>query len=81
MKLYKNDIKKIGYATFENHLGNLNILCDPLTSNIEEILLRSILSKFGKYKIIRLSDFDWKDGVIDTEITTDLPYELFRGIE
>lgn len=81
MKLYKNDIKKIGHTTFENQLGNLNILCDSLTSNIEEILLRSILSKFGNYKITRLSDFEWGNGVIDAEITTNLPYELYKGIE
>ena len=80
----KEDIKKIGYACY-NEGGFLAIMCDGDTSNIEEILLRSILKCFGDdYKVIKTEDFIWEndEGEVVYEIlyVTNLPYELFEKI-
>lgn len=80
----KNDIKKIGNTAF-NKNGNLAIVCNGETSNIEEILLRSILKCFGEeYKVISSEDNIWVnvkgEEVYDILFTTNLPYELFEEV-
>ena len=80
----KEDIKKIGYACY-NEGGFLAIMCDGDTCNIEEILLRSILKCFGDdYKVIKTEDYIWEkdEGEVACEIlyVTNLPYELFEKI-
>ena len=84
IEVVKEDIKKIGYACY-NEGGFLAIMCDGDTSNIEEILLRSILKCFGDdYKVIKTEDFIWEndEGEVAYEIlfVTNLPYELFEKI-
>ena len=84
IEVTKEDIKKIGYACY-NEGGFLEIMCDGDTCNIEEILLRSILKCFGdEYKIIKTEDFIWKneegEEVYDILYITNLPYELFEKI-
>ena len=50
IEVKKEDIKKIGNTKY-NEGGFLAIVCDGDTSNIEEILLRTILKCFGdEYK-------------------------------
>lgn len=81
------DIKKIGKTHFKDEGGVLAIICDGDTSNIEEILLRSILKCFGdEYKIIETKDFIiWGDrgqeDVIDILFVTNLPYEMYEMIQ
>ena len=85
IEVTKEDIKKIGYACY-NEGGFLEIMCDGDTCNIEEILLRSILKCFGdEYKIIKTEVFIWKneegeEEVFDILYITNLPYELFEKI-
>ena len=80
----KEDIKKIGNTKY-NEGGFLAIICNGDTSNIEEILLRSILKCFGDdYKVIKTEDYIWEndEGEVVYEIlyVTNLPYELFEKI-
>lgn len=78
----KEDIKKIGYACY-NEGGFLAIMCDGDTCNIEEILLRSILKCFGdEYKVIDVKDYvlNEVDEVYDGMIVTNLPYEIYDMI-
>ena len=80
----KEDIKRIGHTCY-NEGGYLAIMCDGDTSNIEEILLRSILKCFGDdYKVIKTEDYIWEndEGEVVYEIlyVTNLPYELFEKI-
>ncbi len=80
----KADIKKIGNTAFEQD-GNLAIICNGETSNIEHILLRSILKCFGEeYKVISSEDNIWVnvkgEEVYDILFTTNLPYELFEAV-
>lgn len=84
IEVTKKDIKKIGYACY-NEGGFLAIMCDGDTCNIEEILLRSILKCFGDdYKVIKTEDYIWEkdEGEVVCEILyiTNLPYELFEKI-
>ena len=85
IEVTKEDIKKIGHTCY-NEGGFLAIVCDGDTSNIEEILLRSILKCFGdEYKIIKTEVFIWKneegeEEVFDILYITNLPYELFEKI-
>ena len=84
IEVTKEDIKKIGYACY-NEGGFLAIMCDGDTSNIEEILLRSILKCFGdEYKVIKAEDFIWENDegeeVYDILFITNLPYEIFEKI-
>ena len=84
IQVEKKDIKKIGNTAF-NEDGFLAIVCDGDTSNIEEILLRSILKCFGDdYKVIKTEDYRWEndEGEVVYEIlyVTNLPYELFEKI-
>ena len=81
----KEDIKNIGYACY-NESGFLAIMCDGNTSNIEEILLRSILKCFGNdYKVIKTEDYIWEndEGEVVYEIlyVTNLPYEIYDMIK
>lgn len=85
IQLEKSDIRKIGNTKF-NEDGFLAIMCDGDTSNIEEILLRSILKCFGdEYKVIKTEDYIWenKEGeeVYDILYVTNLPYEMYEMIE
>ena len=84
IEVTKEDIKKIGYACY-NEGGFLEIMCNGDTCNIEDILLRSILKCFGdEYKVIKTEDFIWKneegEEVYDILYITNLPYELFEKI-
>ena len=84
IEVKKEDIKKIGNTKY-NEGGFLAIVCDGDTSNIEEILLRSILKCFGDdYKVIKTEDYIWEndEGEVVYEIlyVTNLPYELFEKI-
>ena len=72
MMLSLGDIRKIGNTTCEGEYGT-DFICNGVTSNIEEIMLRSILNQLG-YKIIKSSDFEWENGTIDINIQTNLPY-------
>ena len=80
----KADIKKIGNTAFEQD-GNLSIVCNGDTANIEEILLRNILKCFGDdYKVVSAEDDIWVnvkgEEVYDILFTTNLPYELFEEV-
>ena len=82
LDVQKEDIKKIGYAWY-NEGGFLAIICDGDTSNIEEILLRSILKCFGdEYKVIKTEDYIWENDegeeVYEILFVTNLPYEIYE---
>lgn len=84
VQVEKNDITRIGNTAF-NQNGNLAIVCNGETSNIERILLRSILKCFGEqYKVISSEDNIWVnvkgEEVYDILFTTNLPYELFEAV-
>ena len=84
IEVTKEDIKKIGNTKY-NEGGFLAIVCDGDTSNIEDILLRSILKCFGdEYKVISREDDIWEDingeEVYDILFITNLPYEIFEKI-
>ena len=85
IEVTKEDIKKIGNTKY-NEGGFLAIVCDRDTSNIEEILLRSILKCFGDdYKVIKAEDDIWEyingEEVYDILFITNLPYEVYQKIE
>ena len=85
LDVQKEDIKNIGYAWY-NEDGFLAIMCDGDTSNIEEILLRTILKCFGdEYKVIKAEDDIWEDingeEVYDILFITNLPYEIYDMIK
>ena len=85
IEVTKEDIKNIGYACY-NESGFLAIMCDGDTSNIEEILLRSILKCFGDdYKVIKTEDYIWENDEVEVvyEIlyVTNLPYEIYDMIK
>ena len=84
IQVEKKDIRKIGNTKY-NEGGFLAIVCDRDTSNIEEILLRSILKCFGDdYKVIKAEDDIWEyingEEVYDILLITNLPYEIFEKI-
>ena len=84
IEVTKKDIKKIGYACY-NEGGFVAIMCDGDTCNIEEILLRSILKCFGdEYKVVKAEDDIWEDSkgeeVYDILFVTNLPYEFYEQI-
>ena len=84
IEVTKEDIKKIGHTCY-NESGFLAIVCDGDTSNIEEILLRTILKCFGdEYKVIKAEDDIWEDKnreeVYDILFITNLPYEIYDMI-
>lgn len=85
IEVTKEDIKKIGYAWY-NEGGFLAIMCDGDTCNIEEILLRSILKCFGdEYKVIKTEDFiiwgeNGEEDIFEILFITNLPHELFEKL-
>ena len=84
IEVTKEDIKKIGYACY-NEGGFLAIVCDGDTFSIEEILLKSILKCFGdEYKVVKAEDDIWEtfkgEEVYDILFITNLPYEIFEKI-
>lgn len=85
IEVVKEDIKRIGHTCY-NEGGYLAIMCDGNTSNIEEILLRSILKCFGDdYKVIKTEDYVWEningEEVYDILFITNLPYEIYDMIK
>ena len=85
IEVTKEDIKKIGNTKY-NEDGFLAIICDGDTSNIEDILLESILKCFGdEYKVIKREDFIWDningEEVYDILFITNLPYEIYDMIK
>ena len=85
IEVTKEDIKRIGHTCY-NEGGFLAIVCDGDTSNIEEILLRTILKCFGdEYKVIKAEDDIWEndEGEVVYEIlyVTNLPYEIYDIIK
>ena len=85
IEVTKKDIKKIGHTCY-NEGGFLAIVSDGNTSNIEEILLRSILKCFGdEYKVIKAEDYIWEsingEEVYDILFITNLPYEIYDMIK
>lgn len=85
IEVTKEDINKIGHTCY-NEGGFLAIVCDGNTSNIEEILLRSILKCFGdEYKVVKAEDDIWEtfkgEEVYDILFITNLPYEIFEKIK
>ena len=85
IEVTKEDIKKIGNTKY-NEGGFLAIVCDGDTSNIEEILLRSILKCFGdEYKVVKAEDYIWEinngEEVYDILFITNLPYEIYDMIK
>ena len=85
IEVTKEDIKKIGNTKY-NEGGFLAIVCDGDTSNIEEILLRSILKCFGDdYKVIKTEDYIWENDegeeVYEILYVTNLPYEIYDMIK
>lgn len=85
IEVKKEDIKKIGNTKY-NEGGFLAIVCDGDTSNIEEILLRTILKCFGdEYKVIKAEDDIWENDegevVYDILFITNLPYEIYDMIK
>lgn len=81
VQVEKADIKKIGNTAF-NQNGNLAIICNCDTANIEEILLRNILKCFGdEYKIVGEGDLVWENkDLVDTIYETNLPYDMFEAV-
>jgi len=85
IEVVKEDIKRIGHTCY-NEGGVLAIICDGDTSNIEEILLRSILKCFGdEYKVVKAEDYVWEningEEVYDILFITNLPYEIYDMIK
>lgn len=84
IQVEKKDIRKIGNTALIEG-GFLAIICDGNTSNIDEILLRSILKCFGdKYNVIKAEDYIWEningEDAYDILLITNLPYEIFEMI-
>ena len=75
----KGDLFMIGYSAYEGTNNCLNIICRSENANIEKILLRSILSCWGDFHIVKEEDYPWTDPEIVTDIlyVTDLPYDLY----
>lgn len=78
MELLKSDLQNIGHTAYKSKDGFLQILCNPQTANIEEILLRNILKLFGDYEITNVCDFIWGSGLTDIKFTTNLPFEFYE---
>lgn len=81
MKLYKEDLHKIGNTAYYDESGRFCIICDSKTANIEEILLRNILELFGDYEIKETNDWI-EDGEFPDSIqfVTNLPWEEYMKI-
>ena len=73
-------LNRFGHTMYHNDEGNLCILCEPETANIEELFINACLADINeKYKIIESRDFFWSDSFedVDIEFVTNLPYETF----
>ena len=80
VQVEKIDIKRIGHIAY-NENGNLNIICNGDTYNLEVILLRNILKCFGDgFKITNEEDYVGYEGN-DILIATNLPFDLYNEIE
>ena len=78
MMLCLGDMRKIGNTTCEGAYGT-DFICNGVTANIEEIMLRSILNQLG-YKIIKSTDIEWENGTVDINIQTNLPFAKYMEI-
>lgn len=72
------DILNIGHTACQED-GKLVILCDVRTANIEQILLRNILSIKG-HSIMSVDDFVWDNGSVDVQFTTDMDWSEYQQI-
>ena len=72
------DILNIGHTASQEN-GKLVILCDVRTANIEQILLRNILSIKG-YSIMSVDDFVWSNGSADVQFITDMDWSEYQQI-
>jgi hypothetical protein len=77
MKLFKEDISRIGYDWIETEDGTLEIFSNCDECGMVEILLRNILQEFGDYKIIQNPTYE-EGGKLTSGYVTDLPYNLFK---
>lgn len=76
MNLLKNDLLKIGHTNY-NENGFITIISPDSTANIEEILLREILLKFGNYRITSIIEYVCECcGESDIIFKTNLPVRL-----
>ncbi len=76
MKLFKNDLLKIGHTNY-NENGFITIISSESTGNIEEMLLREILKEFGNYRITSILESECKCcGDINITFKTNLPVRL-----
>jgi hypothetical protein len=76
-----DDLKLIGHTIYGNQ-GDLCFVCPPETSDIQKILLRSILAITG-HKILIERDFPWRiqgqpEHHCDIEFVTDYPWDTYR---
>jgi len=88
LTVYKKDIHNIGHTAFgedatkDEQVGGTTFVCDIKLANIEEILLREILSLYG-YKITetrdRFHDDEWKR--VDIDFVTNMPFKEFMGLK
>lgn len=72
------DILNIGHTAYQEN-GKLVILCNVITANLEQILLRNILSIKG-YSIVSVDDFGWNNGEVDVQFTTDMDWSEYQQI-
>ena len=86
MRVYKSDIKKIGYTACESPedqdmpIGVTIFICQAGMANIEEIILREILSLYG-YKINSSVDYVIRDDIVDIVFITDMPWSEYTKLE
>lgn len=80
MELTKSDLQNIGHTMFQEN-GLLTIVCDIRTSNIEEILLREILKKFGDYYISDTVEYECECcGEISIGFKTNLSWNIYMTL-
>ena len=75
----KDMLSSFGNMLYGNEDGNLCIVCDGVTSRIEEIFIKACLEDFDKgYKIIETNDYIWEDVKgeehFDIEFVTNYPW-------
>ena len=71
----KMDIKSIGDTIFEEN-NNTSFICDFITCNIEEILLRSILQCWGNNYMIT-KRYEHNFGIV---FQTNFPWNIYHSI-
>jgi len=78
MKLKKEDLILIGHTFSQTMNGHLSVITDRRS---DSILLREVLKLFGpEYIIAYQDDFQWRNGVCDWEMITNLPFEIFESL-